>query len=69
MGHILLIGASLIEPLKVGHAYLDPGSGSIIIQVILAGLLGAAFIIRSYWAKIKGFFRSRFTKNNNSDTE
>jgi len=34
-------------------AYLDPGSGSILIQVIVAGLLGAGLLIRSQWAKIK----------------
>lgn len=37
-------------------AYLDPGSGSILIQMIVAGLLGAGFLIRSQWAKIKKFF-------------
>lgn len=42
--------------------YLDPGTGSIIIQVILASLLGFLFIIKSkiinaikwLWAKITG---------------
>ena len=33
--------------------YLDPGSGSIIIQLLVAALLGAGFFIRSQWAKIK----------------
>ena len=33
--------------------YLDPGSGSILIQLLIAALLGAGFVIRSQWAKIK----------------
>lgn len=37
--------------------YLDPGSGSIIFQLIIAGLVGAGFIIRAYWKKITGVFR------------
>jgi hypothetical protein len=36
--------------------YLDPGSGSILIQVLLAFLLGAGLIIRTYWNKIKSIF-------------
>ncbi len=37
--------------------YLDPGSGSFIIQMLLAGLLGAAVAIRIYWKKIVAFFK------------
>ena len=33
--------------------YLDPGSGSILIQMLVAALLGAGLLIRSQWAKIK----------------
>jgi len=36
--------------------YLDPGSGSFILQVLLASLLGAAFAIKVYWTKIKSIF-------------
>ena len=43
----------LIHPLM----YLDPGSGSFIIQMLLAGLLGVAVAIRIYWKKIVKFFR------------
>lgn len=43
----------LLKPLM----YLDPGSGSFIIQMLLAGLLGIAVAIRIYWKKIVAFFR------------
>ena len=33
-------------------AYLDPGTGSLIIQLVLAGLLGFAVAVRIYWKKI-----------------
>lgn len=36
--------------------YLDPGSGSIILQMVIAALLGAGVIIRSQWSKIKKLF-------------
>lgn len=37
-------------------AYLDPGSGSFLIQMLLAGGLGAAFLIKTYWRKIRALF-------------
>jgi hypothetical protein len=43
-------------PLLSGKAYLDPGSGSILIQLLIAGLLGAGFIIKVSWKRIKAFF-------------
>ena len=36
--------------------YLDPGSGSILIQLVVAALLGAGLFFRSQWAKIKTMF-------------
>jgi hypothetical protein len=37
-------------------AYVDPGSGSFILQALVATLAGAAVAINAYWAKIKRFF-------------
>jgi hypothetical protein len=36
--------------------YIDPGSGSYFLQVIIAALLGAAFWIKMSWHRIKAFF-------------
>jgi hypothetical protein len=36
--------------------YLDPGSGSILIQLLVAALLGSGLFIRSQWTKIKKLF-------------
>lgn len=36
--------------------YLDPGSGSFLIQLLLAVVLGAGVAIKIYWAKIKSLF-------------
>ena len=43
------------------HAYLDPGTGSMIIQGIVGVIAGAAVVGRLYWEKIKGFFPRRRT--------
>jgi hypothetical protein len=36
--------------------YLDPGSGSYLIQVIIAAVLGVIFYFKSGWNWIKSFF-------------
>ncbi|MDP1714423.1 MAG: hypothetical protein Q8L41_06705 [Anaerolineales bacterium] len=36
--------------------YLDPGSGSLIIQILIAVLLGLGVALRASWGKIKGWF-------------
>lgn len=46
-------------PLKNGHAYLDPGSGSFILQLLIASLVGGFFIVKSYWKRILAFFRGQ----------
>lgn len=38
------------------HAYLDPGTGSIVIQSLIAAVAAGALIIKTYWYKIRSFF-------------
>jgi hypothetical protein len=56
-----------ITPLKANSAYLDPGSGSFILQLLLAALVGSLFIIKSYWKKISEFFRKLFTRRGSGE--
>lgn len=39
------------------YAYIDPGTGSYMVQVVIAGLLGVLVSLRIYWARIKAFFK------------
>jgi hypothetical protein len=39
------------------HAYLDPTTGSILLQGLLAGAAGLTVVLRLYWQRIKAFFR------------
>jgi hypothetical protein len=36
--------------------YVDPGSGSYLVQMIIAGILGALFYFRNIWFRVKTFF-------------
>ncbi len=51
------LGANQSIETKV--AYLDPGTGSMILQAIVASIAGAAVAITSYRQKIAAFFRRR----------
>ena len=37
-------------------AYLDPGTGSILLQGILALIAGAAVTLKLYWTRVKSYF-------------
>lgn len=41
--------------------YLDPGTGSVILQVIIAGVLGAGVILKLFWKRIKSVFVKKET--------
>jgi flagellar motor component MotA len=45
--------------------YLDPGSGSFLIQLLIAGAAGAALFIATSWKRIK----KMFNKNKDAKSE
>ncbi len=49
---LLIATAQLATP----PAYLDPGSGSFILQLLIAGILGGLVALRMSWSKIKARF-------------
>jgi len=44
---------------STAHAYLDLGTGSLLLQAILAGLAAAWLTCSMYWQRIKGLFRKK----------
>lgn len=41
------------------EAYLDPGTGSFVIQCLVGGALAVMFTIKQYWIAIKNFFTGK----------
>ena len=37
----------------VAHAYLDPGTGAMLLQLLLGGVAGLLVILKLYWHRIK----------------
>ena len=48
---------------NTAYAYIDPGSGSIIISAIIGFFVTAGVFIKSYFYKIKSFFKKKVKKN------
>jgi hypothetical protein len=52
---ITIVFASLLLVLALSapaHAYLDPGSGSMLLQLILGGVAGLMLAIKIFWRRI-----------------
>jgi hypothetical protein len=49
--------------------YLDPGSGSFIIQILIAALLGIGVAFRASWSRIKGFFTRKKSEDDATDDD
>jgi hypothetical protein len=50
-------------------AYLDPGTGSILLQGLIAGLAAIAVSGRLFWARIKGIFSKDSSKDSSVDDQ
>lgn len=44
------------------YAYLDPGTGSYFIQILIAALLGGLFLIKSFWKNLAIASKAVFLK-------
>lgn len=36
------------------YAYLDPGAGSLLLQTLVAGVLGGLYAVKHFWRRITG---------------
>ena len=52
---IVLMVGFMVFP-KPAQAYLDPGNGSMILQLLLAGFAGVVVGVKVFWRRIVAFF-------------
>lgn len=48
--------------LSPAYAYIDPGSGSLFLQLLIGGLAGVGVLLKMYWQNFKAFFQSKKNK-------
>ena len=54
-------GLGVVSPLVFG--YLDPGTGSLLFQMLIAGLLSGAYVLRSSLWSLRKFIARGLSKN------
>ena len=63
--YFLYLATVILFSLTVpAYAYLDPGTGSIILQAILGFIAASLATLSFYWNKVKLFLNKLFKKNN-----
>jgi hypothetical protein len=55
--------------LTIPALYMDPGTGSLLIQLILAALLGIGVAVRVFWKRIRTLFRAKNSSSLEMDEE
>ncbi|MDT8398536.1 MAG: hypothetical protein RQ899_07975 [Pseudomonadales bacterium] len=55
----LVFSLVLFTAASPAYAYLDPGTGSMILQGVIAGLAVASLTIRTYWYRLKSLFTKK----------
>ncbi len=48
------------------HAYLDPSTGSYVTQMIVAGLLGGLFAVKTFWRNLRSVRSRNTSKKSNA---
>lgn len=54
---------------KPAYAYLDPGSGSLMLQILFGGAGAVLVILKLYWRRFLTLFGTGKEKKTNTETE
>jgi hypothetical protein len=60
---------TLLSPAPGTAAYLDPGSGSFLIQLLIGGVVALVLLIKGFWGRIKLFFNNLLGRETAVDPE
>ena len=63
---VATLGLLIASP---SHAYLDPGTGSIILQGLLAGMAVGIGLLRRYWQQFKSFLAKQTGRSGDHDND
>jgi hypothetical protein len=55
----VVIFVSMLLMASPGYAYLDPGTGSMILQGDIAGIAMASITLKMYWHRFMGLFSNK----------
>jgi hypothetical protein len=65
---LVLLIAALLAP-ATAHAYVDPGTGSMVLQGVIAAVLGLGLTLKLYWRKIRKRLTGKRERDDETDAE
>lgn len=54
--HLILIAFVTVVLASPAHAYLDGGTGSMLVQLLLGGFAGVTVLAKMYWHRLRAVF-------------
>ena len=54
---VMLVLVYVSIPLHLAKAYIDPGSGSLLLSMIIGFLVTASLYFKNLWYRLKSFFK------------
>ncbi len=68
--HFVLAMVFILFAIPVSaYAYIDPGTGSYLVQILIAGLVGSALTIKIFFARIKSIFTRKGSNSSQADSK
>jgi len=64
---ILAATCALLSIAVPAMAYIDPGTGSFLIQGIIAVVIGAGVTLKVYWTQLRAMFSGRAASKDEDD--
>ena len=64
---LLLLTLPLLLLPSVAHAYLDPGTGSYVVQLLIGSVLGGLFALGMFRRRIVASFKRLFKRGSSDD--
>ena len=60
-GPVVMLLAVLLASEGSAYAYIDPGTGSYVTQVLVAAIVSVGFVVRAYWSRLTDACRRLFS--------
>ena len=67
LSRLILAAALLCGTCGPAFAYIDPGTGSMILQGLIGAVAGGLVVAKIYWSKIVGLVSGRARSHSGSD--
>ena len=55
----IVVFAGLLVICMPAFSYIDPGSGSAIVSLIIGAFVATGIVVKTYWYKLKALFRRK----------